>query len=191
MSLERHRLIWLYLKEKTNFFTAPIKMLHIAPEYCFIRKFKAMKNLDYTTGDIESPWADVKMDIHHIPFEDNTFDFVMCNHVLEHVDDDILACREILRVLKPGAFAILQSPIEWHRATTYEDKSITDPKEREKHFLQDDHLRIYGRDYGDRLRSAGFIVKEDDFVKSLPAGLAQRYALPTEELIYFCTKPAL
>ena len=88
ISLERHRLIWLYLKEKTNFFSDNLKFLHIAPEYCFIKLFKNQKNLDYTTADLNSPWADVKMDVHDIPFEDNSFDVIMCNHVLEHVQDD-------------------------------------------------------------------------------------------------------
>ena len=87
MSLERHRLMWLFLKQKTNFFNDKLKFLHIAPEYCFIKIFKSMKNLDYITGDLISPWADVKFDVHDIPFEDNSFDVVICNHVLEHVED--------------------------------------------------------------------------------------------------------
>ena len=85
MSLERHRLMWLFMKEKTNFFTTKSKFLHIAPEYCFIKIFKGMKNLEYTTADLISPWADIKMDVHDIPFQKNTFDVVICNHVLEHV----------------------------------------------------------------------------------------------------------
>jgi len=189
MSLERHRLIWLYLKNKTDFFTTKKKMLHIAPEYCFIKKFKAMPNLEYITGDIESPWADVKMDIHQIPFDNNTFDVVMCNHVLEHVESDEIACKEILRVMKPGAFAILQSPIDYNRNETYEDSSITDPKEREKHFLQDDHLRIFGLDYGKRLAGFGFEVSEEDYIHELKPELVIRYGLPVNEKIYLCKKP--
>lgn len=189
MSLERHRLMQLYLQRKTNFYTDKLKLLHVAPEYCFIDRFEQMKNLEYITADIESPLAKVKMDIHHIPFEANTFDVAFCNHVMEHVTDDIKAMSELYRVLKPGGWAIIQSPQDWSRASTYEDASITDPKEREKHFWQDDHLRLFGRDYGQRLQKAGFTVTEDHFVMDeLTPQEVKRYALPANEVIYFCQK---
>jgi SAM-dependent methyltransferase len=188
LSLERHRLMWLYLKEKTNFFTARLKVLHIAPEHCFIKKFEAMNNLEYITADIESPLAKIKMDIHAIPFPDNTFDVSFCNHVMEHVADDIQAMREIVRVLKPGGWAIIQSPLDLSREKTFEDPSITDPSEREKIFGQNDHVRVYGRDYKERLERAGFDVKEDRYVMELPAETVKRYALPAEEIIYLCRK---
>lgn len=189
MSLERHRLIWLYLKEKTNFFTENLKFLHIAPEYCFIKKFKNQSNLEYTTGDLLSPWADVKMDVHKIPFDDNTFDVIMCNHVLEHVENDKKVMSEFFRVMKNDGWGIFQVPIDWNRTETYDDPSITDPKEREKHFWQSDHLRLYGLDYGKKLQSVGFKVFEDEFVKKIPKELVKRYALPENEIIYFCKKP--
>jgi len=159
MSLERHRLIWLYLKKKTTFFSEKQRFLHVAPEYCFLRKFKKLNNLDYITGDLISPWADVKMDITDIPFGDNEFDMAMCNHVFEHVDEDHKAMTEFFRVLKPGGWAIFQVPIDINREVTYEDDSITDSKEREKHFWQHDHVRLYGRDYGARLAKAGFVKR--------------------------------
>ena len=188
MSLERHRLMWLYLKMKTDFFTARYKVLHIAPEYCFIHRFKKMTNLDYTTGDLESPWADVKMDINAMPFADNTYDVVFCNHVLEHIPDDVHAMREIYRVMKPGGWAILQVPQRYEMEKTDEDVSITDPKERERRFLQADHFRLYGRDYADRLKIAGFEVEENWLVKELSADLVQRYALPENEVLYIARK---
>lgn len=188
LSLERHRLMWLYLKDRTNFFTQPQKLLHIAPELCFIKKFKSMKHLDYTTADLESPLADVKMDVHQIPFENNTFDVVFCNHVMEHVDDDIKAMSEIHRVLKPGGWAIIQSPQDYSRAETLEDPSITDPKERERIYWQADHVRLFGMDYGKRLEKAGFNVTEDKYVMELPQQTVNRYALPSKEIIYFCAK---
>ncbi len=189
MSLERHRLIWLYLKEKTDFFTAPQKFLHVAPEYCFLRKFKKQKNLTYVTGDLISPWADVKMDVRNIPFSDNEFDVAMCNHVFEHVVEDHQAMSEFYRVLKPGGWAIFQVPLDTTRETTFEDASITSPQEREKHFWQHDHVRLYGRDYGKRLTQAGFIVTENDFIKEVGPELSKRYALPLGEILYICRKP--
>lgn len=189
LSLERHRLMYLYLQRKTNLFKDNLKLLHVAPEYCFIDRFERMKNLDYITADIESPLAKVKMDIHQIPFPDNTFDVTFCNHVMEHVDDDIKAMSELYRVLKPGGWAIIQSPQDLSKATTYEDASITDPKEREKHFWQDDHLRLFGRDYGKRLEKGGFKVTEDRFVMDqLTPQEVKLFALPANEIIYFCQK---
>ncbi len=186
LSLERHRLMWLYLKEKTNFFTQDLRVLHIAPELCFIDIFKKMESLDYTTADLESPLAEVKMDVHEIPFDDASFDVVFCNHVMEHVDDDIKAMSEINRVLKPGGWAIIQSPQDYNREETLEDPSITDPKERERVYWQSDHVRLFGLDYGNRLTKAGFKVTEDRYVMELPKETVQRYALPANEIIYFC-----
>jgi ubiquinone/menaquinone biosynthesis C-methylase UbiE len=164
-------------------------VLHVAPEYCFIDRFERMKNLDYITADIESPLAKVKMDIHAIPFPDNTFDVAFCNHVMEHVDDYVKATSELHRVLKPGGWAIIQSPQDMSRASTYEDASITDPREREKHFWQNDHLRLFGRDYALELAKGGFKVTEDRFVQTdLSKAEVERYALPANEFIYFCRK---
>ena len=188
LALERHRLMYLYLKEKTGFFTDKIKLLHVAPEYCFKDKFEKMTNLDYITADIESPLAKIKMDLHHIPFGENTFDTVFFNHVMEHVKDYHQCLKEIHRVLKPGGWAIIEQPQDWTKATTFEDDTITDPTERERVFWQNDHLRLFGRDYNKVLERAGFIVKEDKFVQEMPKNKAERYALPLEEIIYFCEK---
>ncbi|MCH7407461.1 class I SAM-dependent methyltransferase [Belliella aquatica] len=187
LALERHRLMWLFLQEKTNFFNGKLKVLHIAPELCFIDRMDSLPNLEYITGDIESPLAKVKMDVHQIPFEDNSFDVVFCNHVMEHVDDDILACKEINRVLKNDGWGIIQSPV-YDLENTIEDKSITDPAERERMFGQRDHVRKYGNDYAKRLSKSGLNVKEDRFVKTLEETKIQKHALPVNEIIFYCTK---
>lgn len=188
LTLERHRLMWLFLKERTNFFTSPIKLLHIAPELCFIDRFKKLNNIEYISADLESPLAMVKMDIHDIPFPENSFDVVFCNHVMEHVDNDIKAMQEIYRVLNPGGWAIIQSPLDANLEKTDEGVALKTPKEREKAFGQNDHLRMYGKDYRSRLEKAGFKVTEIDFVQELPEELVIRYALPRNENIYYCMK---
>ncbi|MCG8696714.1 MAG: methyltransferase domain-containing protein [Bacteroidales bacterium] len=189
LSLERHRLIWLYLHEETNIITDKNKILHIAPEQCFFKRFKKLENLDYVTADIESPLADFKCDIQDMPFKENEFDMVMCNHVLEHVDDDKKAMKEILRVLKPGGFAILLVPQDFEVETTFEDPSITDPKERNKVFGQYDHVRLYGRDYPNRLKEQGFEIPETNFLDTIPQDKRERYCLLQKEFMFGYKKP--
>jgi SAM-dependent methyltransferase len=185
MSLERHRLIWLYLQERSDFFKTKKHVLHIAPEACFINRFERLHGDQYITADIESPLAKVKMDIHQIPFKDNTFDVVLCNHVLEHVNNDIQAMSEIQRVLKPHGFAIMQVPFfQPIPDETYEDLSITDPKEREKAFGQDDHVRKFGKDYLSRIEQAGLVAVEDAFINTIPADKRFFYGLAEGEMIY-------
>ena len=189
LSLERHRLIWLYLKEKTGFFSEKKRVLHIAPEACFIPRFEKMHGANYITADIESPLAKVKMDIHNIPFDQNSFDVVLCNHVLEHVTDDIRAINEINRVLKPGGFAILQVPFFLPLAeNTFEDPSIIDKREREKMFGQDDHVRKYGKDYPLRISKGGLNPFEDKLAAELPENLQKKFGIVKEEVIYGGTK---
>lgn len=187
LSLERHRLIWVYLKEKTNFFARNLDVLHIAPEACFMRHFSQQHGEKYITADIESPLANVKMDIHAMPFPDNTFDVVLCNHVLEHVTDDIQAMGEIRRVLKPHGWAILQvpffSPVP---EVTFEDNSITNPRERENVFGQDDHVRKFGKDYVRRIERSGLRAQPDSFASTYD--FASRYGISKGEIIYRATK---
>jgi SAM-dependent methyltransferase len=185
LSLERHRLIWLFLKERTPFFVHSLNVLHIAPEACFIKRFEKIHGHQYVTADIESPLAKIKMDIHQIPFEQNTFDVVLCNHVLEHVQDDIKAMNEIHRVLKPGGFAILQVPFfNPVPEVTFEDPTIVDKWEREKIFGQDDHVRKYGHDYKERIARAGLQPIEDRYVNELKEEVRKKFGLVKGEIIY-------
>lgn len=189
LSLERHRLLWLYLKNETAFFQKPLKVLHMAPEQCFLSIFKKMKHLDYTTADLYSPIVDVKADILNLPFPDNEFDIVFCNHVLEHIEDDSKAMKELFRVMKPGGMGIFQVPQELAREKTYEDPTILTAEDRAKHFGQYDHVRIYGKDYFNRLRKAGFKVDEVDYSKTLSPELVEKYCLAKGEILPVCFKP--
>ena len=188
LSLERHRLLWLFLKNETNFFSKKYKVLHMAPEQCFNSLFKEQKNLDYTTADLYSPIVDVKANILDLPFEDDSFDIVFCNHVLEHIEDDHKAMSELYRVMKPGGMGIFQIPQDLLLEKTFEDLSITSPEERKKHFGQYDHVRIYGRDYFDRLRKAGFKVDEVIYSKTISDELVDKYRLTKGEILPVCYK---
>jgi len=190
LSLERHRLLWLYLQNETDFFTSKEKkkVLHFAPEQEFYKRFKKQTNIDYTTTDLLSPLADVKADICNLPFEDNSYDIIFCNHVLEHIPDDTKAMQELYRVLKLGGMGIFQIPQDLSRATTFSDDSIVDQKERAKIFGQYDHVRVYGRDYFDKLRSIGFKVVEEDYTNKISADLVEKYCLAKGEIIPICFK---
>jgi predicted SAM-dependent methyltransferase len=212
LSLERHRLLWLYLQNETDFFqseldsdspvtknkriklrkdaetSSALKVLHFAPEQEFYKRFKKQTNIDYTTTDLLSPLADVKADICNLPFEDNAYDLILCNHVLEHIPDDTKAMQELYRVLKPGGMGIFQIPQDLSRATTFSDDSIVDQKERAKIFGQYDHVRVYGRDYFDKLRSIGFTVIEEDYTNKIAPELVEKYCLAKGEIIPVCFK---
>jgi SAM-dependent methyltransferase len=188
LSLERHRLLWLYLQNETGFFSSERltdrkKVLHFAPEQCFLKRFRKLKNLEYTTTDLLSPIADVKADICDLPFEDNSYDIILCNHVLEHIPDDTKAMQELYRVMKPGGMGVFQIPQDVTKAETFEDNSITDQKERARIFGQYDHVRVYGLDYFDTLRSIGFTVDEVDYTSKLSEEDIEKYCLAKGEII--------
>ena len=183
LSLERHRQMWLYLQNETDFFTKNYKVLHIAPEQEFLRKFKKMKNLDYTSADLFSPIVDVKADILDLPFEDESFDVIFCNHVLEHIEDDRKAMSELYRVMKKGGWGILQVPMKNSLEKTYEDFTITDPKERQKHFGQYDHVRWYGMDYFDRLKSVGFDAEANFYSQKFSDADIKKFGLNKNEIL--------
>ena len=183
LSLERHRLLWLYLNNSTNLLKSKIRVLHIAPEQIFYRKFKKNIYWDYTTFDLKSPIADIKGNITNMIFNDATFDLIICNHVLEHIVDDRAAMREIYRVLKKDGIGILQVPIDKSLEETYEDNSIVSKKQRDKHFGQYDHVRVYGVDYKDRLENTGFIVNLLNYTNQIEDNLISKYGLIKGELI--------
>ena len=187
-SLERHRMLWLYLKNETDIFTKKIRLLHFAPEPAFHKIFKNCNNISYDTIDLNSPLAEIKADICDLPIENDTYDYILCNHVLEHIDDDIKAMRELYRVLKKGGIGIFQIPIDVERKNTFEDPSITSPKQRNKIFGQYDHVRIYGMDYFDRLKSVGFSVNQIYYGEKLSEKEIFKYCLSKNEIIPVCKK---
>ena len=187
--VERHRLLALYLRDRTDIFSRPMRVLHFASEPCIRNLLTHQPNVKLVTTDLEGP-SDLRMDITKIALRDGAVDAILCIHVLEHIPDDRAALRELYRILAPGGWAILQVPLDTSRATTFEDPRITAPAERRKHFGQEDHVRMYGTDYQTRLGDAGFEVKRDDYVRKLDPAVVKRHALPAEEDIYFCLKPA-
>jgi SAM-dependent methyltransferase len=188
-SFQRHRLLWLFLKEKTDLFTRRLRVLHVAPEDCFQSVFRSLPNLDYLSADLNSSLAMEKMDIENIRYPNNSFDVILCNHVLEHVTDDRRAMREMARVLKPNGWAILQCPLDSRRMTTLEDPNIITPKDRKRFYWQEDHWRLYGRDYKHRLEQAGFAVNVYAFAQNLGEEAIRRFGLLAHEEIYLCSKP--
>ncbi len=186
LALERHRLLWLYLSRETQIERQRPTLLHIAPEVSLMQKFKKIYkgfNKRYITADLESPLSHLHFDVQQIPLHDNYADVIICNHLLEHVEDDGKAMRELHRVLKKGGWGILLSPVEYDRAVTFEDDTITDPRERAKVFGQYDHRRIYGTDYAERLEAAGFKVEQIDYFESFSRAEQQLFAL-TREIVY-------
>ena len=182
LSLERHRLLWLFLERETKFFKKASKVLHIAPEQPLYKKFKQFKHWEYKTCDLNSPLAEIKADICNLPFENNSYDLVLCNHVLEHVLNDKLAIRELFRVLKKGGVLIAQVPLDLNRKMTFEDPSIIDKAERKKVFGQYDHVRIYGKDYFDLLDSAGFESHCISFTEKLSKHEIKKFSLQTDHI---------
>jgi len=188
LSLERHRLLWLYLKNETVLFEKKIKLLHFAPEQAFYKRFKKLRNIQYDTIDINSPLAKIKADICDLPIKENTYDFILCNHVLEHVLDDNKAMSELYRVLKKGGTGIFQVPIDMKREKTFQDDSITDKLERNKIFGQYDHVRVYGKDYFKKLEDTGFKVQQIDYSKKFSDKEILKFSIIKGEIIPVCTK---
>lgn len=196
-SLERHRLLWKYLKDKTKLLdgNARVKLLHFAPERSLYHLFCQESHIEYFPCDLypeqfqyQGKVEVIRADITNMPFRDHFFDVAIASHVLEHVPDDRLAMKELFRVIKKGGWGIFQVPVDYHREVTYEDPAITSPAEREKAFGQYDHCRWYGRDYENRLREAGFSVTVDDFVKTFTPEEVFQYGFVPSELIYHCRK---
>lgn len=186
LSLERHRLLWHYLTtvEAERLKGLPT-ILHIAPEVCLMRKFRQMysaKPERYITADLCSPLADMHFDVQDIPMEDNSVDIIICNHILEHVESDIRALKEMHRIMRPGGLGVMLVPVDYSRETTFEDDTITDPRQRAEVFGQYDHRRVYGKDYPQRLSAAGFEAVEIDYAAQFTDSERTKYSFGCDHI---------
>ena len=194
-STDRDRLLYLFLKNKTDLFTRKkVKLLHVAPAGSMKALLSKQDNIEYVMGTKHHEGfyysKDILIfDITDMSYANDTFDVILCNHVLEHIHEDMKAMSELYRVLKPGGWAILQVPISYTIPETYEDRTIELPREREKHFGQFDHVRIYGKDYFDRLTRVGFNCSQHDpFTENWGISDIESYALNKEESVFLATK---
>jgi SAM-dependent methyltransferase len=175
-SYERHRVLWLWLRDRSGLLEQELDVLHIAPEPVFESRLRSLPNLRYTGGDLFPSGDQVRVDLTAIAFPDDSFDVVICNHVLDEIPDDRLAIREMHRVLRPGGRLISQTPVEPGRERTFEDPSLS-PEERRRVFDTADDVRIYGRDFVARLAEPGFEVTVVDYVAELDPAVVERHAL--------------
>lgn len=183
----RHRRDWLYLERKTNLFRDQLSLLHISPKYSLSRRFVGMSNIDYVGLDLDNrPNTKIRADVSRIPIESQSFDAVICIHVLEHVEEDHQAISEIFRALKPGGWAFISVPIRLDQ-DTYEDPTITAPAKRKRAFGEEQHVRIYGHDFQDLLEKCGFQV-EVDLAETIDKPTKEKYGLMADENIFYCTK---
>lgn len=178
-SVERHRLLWLFLNKETEFLGRAVKVLHFAPERCFEERFRSMKNIEYVTADLDPSLVMRQVDITDIPFDDDSFDMVICSHVLEHVADDLSAMKELKRITRPSGITIVMVPT---LGSTTQDGSLSQsPAIRRARYGQADHLRLYGSDIADRLAAAGFKVDARQYANEIPNGDSERYRIVMDE----------
>lgn len=157
-SVERHRMLWLYLARHTDLLRGRHRVLHTAPETCFEARLRGLPNLRYRSVDRYNPAADVQADLTDLPFADSAFDVLLTSHVLEHIRDDRAAMAELARVVRPGGWAAVMVPYDPRRPRTEEGADIEDPAVRMARFGHPFHFRIYGADLPSRLESVGFDV---------------------------------
>jgi len=189
-SLERHRLTWCFLTSCTRLLQAPTRLLHFAPEACLAQAFRRAPGVRYLSADIQPGAADVVADIANLEFPDAAFAAIYCSHVLEHIADDARAMRQMLRVLRPGGWALIALPVDFTKAASDEDPAAS-AEERLKRFGDTLHVRYYGCDVIQRLNAAGFLVSTfTGFHHLLSQELQARITARSWESFFLCTKKA-
>lgn len=183
----RHRALLLLLRDRLHLAEQGGRVLHVGPARAVASWLERQQRLDYLSVDLDSPIARVHADATAMPFEDDSFDYAICVHVLEHIPDDRKALAEFFRVLRPGGRAVFQVPPS-DLETTREDPGVTDPHERQRLFGQYDHVRLCGADYPARIAEAGFDVSREDFVADLDETVRERHGLRTGEPFDLCAK---
>ncbi len=188
-SLMRHRALLLLLRDRFALPRREARVLHVGPARAVASWLSAQTTLDYVSVDLDSPIAHVHADATELPFADESFDFAISVHVLEHIPDDRKALAEFFRVLRPGGQAIFQVPPSDLQVTREDFDVVTDPGERERRFGQYDHVRLCGADYPDRIADAGFQVERVDYVAELDEEVRRRHGLRPGEPFDLCVKP--
>lgn len=187
---DRERLVYLYLKRCTDALVRPQSVLHVAPEPKLGAELRRVHGAGYVSADLADPSAMVRVDLMALCFPDERFDWIVCNHVLEHVPSDETAMRELFRVLGPGRVAILQVPIARRLEKTLEDPSVTSEEERSRRFGRYDHVRLYtASDYAARLKRSGFEVDVWKFAEHFPAAEMRRFGVHPDEHVFLARRP--
>jgi SAM-dependent methyltransferase len=187
---ERHRALALYLRDRTDLGRRPQRLLHFAPEHALDQVLAPLPGLERVTADLKPGAADLQIDITDMALDDASFDAILCSHVLEHVEDDRRAMRELLRVLRPGGWALVLVPLDLDRETTLEEPTVTTPEQRVAAYWQADHVRLYSLDIADRLREAGFHVTIERPADELPPETVRRHGLVRPDVMFRCERPS-
>ena len=187
-SEERHRAQWLVLTGPRNLLSGASSLLHFAPEWALRHRLEQVHGLRYVTADLFQDDVDLRLDIAALDLPDASFDAVLCSHVLEHVEDDMAAMRELARVTAPGGWCLVMVPLDLSRAATYEDPAITDPEDRLRAFWQHDHVRLYAADIGDRLSEAGFDVERLRPERELGLETMERCRVDVADDVWLCRR---
>jgi SAM-dependent methyltransferase len=192
LSHDRERHLWLYLQASGLLeMMRDARILHFAPEWHLSHKIAAQNPPQYIKADLYPTAPDIQtVDLLAMPFADASFDFLIANHVMEHVDDDQQALGEICRVLKPGGWAILQTPYSASLQHTWEDRGIQTPQQRLVAYGQEDHVRLYGQDIFQRFAQAGFVNHVQQHAALLHDYPASRYGINADEPFMLFRKAA-
>lgn len=194
--MERHRLLWLYVENETDLTDGDNCLLYFAPTERIAEKLRESGN-EVVTADLAMEGVDIRLDITRLPFAEQSFDGIICSHVLEHIPDDRTAISEMRDALVPGGDALIMVPKDKNRAETYEDESLSSPEAREQEFGTEGHVRLYGTDFSRRLSESGFDVSVETYARELGETATERYGLRVDggfvereyEDIHHCRSP--